>query len=190
MAQDAILNELPQRMARAVEHYWSTRAGQMDKQKRRGAADQGFRSAVTGGAQMDGFIQFLTALVTDAGVPESCVYRKKAVELPGFFRPTKEWDLLVVRDGELLAAIGRIPGTQYETDEADAPMLGPSMITSGHGTPRSCCRSGYSASHCPARRTQDGRLLLRRRSSRVPERAGRAGPALRCWADSGDTIRN
>jgi hypothetical protein len=77
----------------------------MDKQKRRGTADQGFRSAVTGGAQMDGFIQLLTALVTDAGVPESCVYRKKAVELPGFFRPAKEWDLLVVRDGELLAAI-------------------------------------------------------------------------------------
>jgi hypothetical protein len=25
--------------------------------------------------------------------------------LPGFFRPTKEWDLLVVRDGMLLAAI-------------------------------------------------------------------------------------
>src|SRR5437867_8108420 len=25
--------------------------------------------------------------------------------LPGFFRPTKEWDLLVVRDGELIAAM-------------------------------------------------------------------------------------
>lgn len=33
------------------------------------------------------------------------MFRKKAVELPGFFRPTKEWDLLVVRDGTLLVAI-------------------------------------------------------------------------------------
>jgi hypothetical protein len=27
------------------------------------------------------------------------------LELPGFFRPTKEWDLLVVREGQLIAAI-------------------------------------------------------------------------------------
>jgi hypothetical protein len=33
------------------------------------------------------------------------VYRRKDVELPGFFRPTKEWDLLVVRDKALLVAI-------------------------------------------------------------------------------------
>ena len=29
----------------------------------------------------------------------------KAVELPGFFRPTKEWDLLVVREKTLLVAV-------------------------------------------------------------------------------------
>jgi hypothetical protein len=27
------------------------------------------------------------------------------LELPGFFRPTKEWDLVVIRDGTLIAAI-------------------------------------------------------------------------------------
>ena len=27
------------------------------------------------------------------------------LELPGFFRPTKEWDLLVIRDNKLIAAI-------------------------------------------------------------------------------------
>jgi hypothetical protein len=77
----------------------------MGKQVQKGGADQGLRSAVTGGAQMDGFIELFTELVTDTGVPDGCVFRKKAVELPGFFRPTKEWDLLVVRDGRLLAAI-------------------------------------------------------------------------------------
>ena len=30
---------------------------------------------------------------------------KEALELPGFFRPTKEWDLVVVKDGTLIAAI-------------------------------------------------------------------------------------
>lgn len=54
---------------------------------------------------MDGFIDLFTGLITEAGLPPSCVYRKKAVELPGFFRSTKEWDLLVVKEGTLVAAI-------------------------------------------------------------------------------------
>jgi hypothetical protein len=33
------------------------------------------------------------------------IQRERAVELPGFFRPTKEWDLLVVREQTLIAAI-------------------------------------------------------------------------------------
>lgn len=54
---------------------------------------------------MDGFIDLFTDLITAAGIPKRCVFRKKTVELPGFFRPTKEWDLLVVRENVLLAAI-------------------------------------------------------------------------------------
>jgi hypothetical protein len=54
---------------------------------------------------MDGFIQLFTDLITDSGLPREFIYRKKAVELPGFFRPTKEWDLIVVRDNTLIAAI-------------------------------------------------------------------------------------
>jgi len=54
---------------------------------------------------MDGFIRLFMDLVTDSGLPERYVYSKKTLELPGFFRPTKEWDLLVVADGTLVAAI-------------------------------------------------------------------------------------
>ena len=54
---------------------------------------------------MDGFIDLFTELITDSGIGNPHVFRKKAVELPGFFRPTKEWDLLVVRDDMLLVAI-------------------------------------------------------------------------------------
>ena len=78
---------------------------QRKKQEESGKADQGLRSAVTGGAQMDGFIDLFTELITQAGIPKQCVFRKKVVELPGFFRPTKEWDLLVVRERTLIAAI-------------------------------------------------------------------------------------
>jgi hypothetical protein len=102
---DSMLRDLSGRTGNAVAHYWATRIGQRARQRQTGRADQGLRSAVTGGAQMDGFINLFTDLIRAAGISERFVFRKKAVELPGFFRPTKEWDLLVVRENMLLAAI-------------------------------------------------------------------------------------
>jgi hypothetical protein len=105
MEPNRILLELPERTKRAVAHYWQTRSAQRRKQEQSGRADQGLRSAVTGGAQMDGFIDLFTDLIMQAGIPEQYIIRKKAVEIPGFFRPTKEWDLLVVRERTLIAVI-------------------------------------------------------------------------------------
>ncbi len=51
---------------RAVSHYWMTRHSQREKQKKRGVDDAGLRSAVTGGAQMDGFINLFTNLINEA----------------------------------------------------------------------------------------------------------------------------
>jgi len=96
---------LSERLAGAVSHYWTTRAAQRHKQEQTGKADQGLRSAATGGAQMDGFIELLSEIVVHCGVPSRCIFRKSRLELPGFFRPTKEWDLLVVMDQSLIAAI-------------------------------------------------------------------------------------
>ena len=97
--------EFVERMRNAVAHYWETRIRQSQKQKKGGKADQGSRTAVTGGAQMDGFIELFSNLIADAGVPQSCIFRKKMLELPGFFRPTKEWDLLVIKNNQLVIAI-------------------------------------------------------------------------------------
>jgi len=91
-----ILNDIDKHVTQAVTHYWLTRKAQKDKQKKRGVSDAGLRSAVTGGAQMDGFITLLKNLVVDAGIDNHYIHEKKALELPGFFRPTKEWDLLVI----------------------------------------------------------------------------------------------
>jgi len=52
------------RTAKAVARYWQTRVVQRKKQEAGGKADQGLRSAVTGGAQMDGFIDLFSELVT------------------------------------------------------------------------------------------------------------------------------
>lgn len=78
---------------------------QRTKQQSCGKSDQDLRSAVAEGAQMDGFIDLFRDIIVEAGIPRSSVFRKKTIELPGFFRPTKEWDLLVVHESRLLAAI-------------------------------------------------------------------------------------
>jgi hypothetical protein len=54
---------------------------------------------------MDGFVRLVEDLVVACGIPREAVYCKERKELPGFFRPTKEWDLLIVPNGELLATV-------------------------------------------------------------------------------------
>jgi hypothetical protein len=61
--------------------------------------------AVTGGAQMDGFIKPVRQLLCESGLPETDVSCGRYVELPGWHRPEKKWDLLVVSEGRLLAGI-------------------------------------------------------------------------------------
>lgn len=75
------------------------------EQSERGESDQGARGEVTGGAQMDGLIHLVRDLLHESGVDSSCILTKTRMELPGYFRPTKQWDLLVVQDQKLLAAV-------------------------------------------------------------------------------------
>ena len=100
-----LIDNLENHISDAVAHYWQTRKSQREKQKKRGVSDAGLRSAVTGGAQMDGFIRLFTDTIIDAGMEERFIFREKLLQLPGFFRPTKEWDLVVVKNGHLIAAI-------------------------------------------------------------------------------------
>ena len=100
-----ILDNIDKYVAQAVSDYWLTRKVQRDRQKNRGVSDAGLRSAVTGGAQMDGFIKLFKDLIIESGISDKYIFEKKALELPGFFRPTKEWDLLVIKNGQLVVAI-------------------------------------------------------------------------------------
>lgn len=102
---DRLQPNLHERIAQAVAYYWRTRQRQSEKQVEQGRSDQGARSAVTGGFQMIGFSELITNLLVDAGIAREHIFYRQSLELPGFFRPTKEWDLLVVRDGQLIAAI-------------------------------------------------------------------------------------
>lgn len=93
------------RVAKAIRHFWSVRAKQHKKQDAAsGVKDYGTRGAVTGGKHLDGFISLLADLLSEAGLPDSTIH-KQATTLPGYFRPTKDWDLVVVVDDRLLASI-------------------------------------------------------------------------------------
>lgn len=54
---------------------------------------------------MDGFVRVIRDALIDAKVPSHCISIDKRVELPGWFRAEKKWDLVVVHQGELFAAI-------------------------------------------------------------------------------------
>jgi hypothetical protein len=93
------------RVSKAVRHYWKVRTQQHKKQgSATGKKDTGYRSAVTGGKHLDGFIKLLAELLSEAGLPDSTIHTASTT-LPGYFRPTKDWDLVAVIDGQLLASI-------------------------------------------------------------------------------------
>jgi len=98
--------DLKPQVAEAVKRFWSTRETQAAKQgATSGVRDSGARTAVTGGAQMNGFVSLVRQLICTNGLPDASVYCERAVELPGWYRPEKKWDLLVIHNRTLIAGI-------------------------------------------------------------------------------------
>jgi len=97
--------DFPFKLKEAVRSFWQTRELQTSGQQARGKSDQGARSAVTGGKQMSGIVSLLIDVARSAGLKDDAICVSKALQLPGYFRPTKEWDLLIVSRNQLLAAI-------------------------------------------------------------------------------------
>ena len=50
-------------------------------------------------------IALARAIVTDAGCDDSHVHVRTALELPGYYRAEKKWDVLVLVDSQLVAAV-------------------------------------------------------------------------------------
>lgn len=63
-------------------------------------------SGVRAGKNMDGFVDLISKLVRLNGLPKAQIHLDKAVlTLPGYFRPTKLWDMLIMQDNRLIAAL-------------------------------------------------------------------------------------
>jgi hypothetical protein len=100
------LDNFEEQASLAVRLFWEARLGASEKQRLLGNLDQGSRGAVTVGKTMDGFAGLIANLVAANGLHDAEVYLTRGVNtLPGYFRPTKDWDLVVVRNGRLIAAL-------------------------------------------------------------------------------------
>lgn len=113
------MRKLDDQLAEAVTYFWSIQNRQdLAQGTATGQRDQGRRAAVTGGRHCTGFANVVRDLVVDAGLPDAAVYYRRdsnqapsegntntGTEIPGFFRATKNWDLLVVARTRLIAVI-------------------------------------------------------------------------------------
>jgi len=90
----------------AIQAFWGNREQARLIQIEAGTVDQGERAGVTAGKNMDGFLSLVIDIVRANGLDHADIHRKRrVVTLPGYFRPTKQWDLVIINEGCLIAAL-------------------------------------------------------------------------------------
>ncbi len=100
------LQDYERKARESVQAFWGKREQAKQKQIESGKADRGERAGVTAGKNMDGFTDLVIDLVKANGLAHAQIHQQRAVlTLPGYFRPTKLWDLLVIHKGQLIIAI-------------------------------------------------------------------------------------
>ncbi len=97
--------DLDKRLRQAVQSYWNARAKNKAKQIEGGKIDAGTRGEVTGGAQMGAMEVLVADILCDAGLKQLDVRTRTTLELPGYYRAEKKWDLIVVSEGQLVTAM-------------------------------------------------------------------------------------
>lgn len=104
------LDRLEAQIQVALESYWKTRSAQGKRQgKKTGKKDAGLRRAVTGGKHLDALLQIVANLIQVNCPQVEIVLQKKGPTsnpiLPGYFRPTKSWDMVLIYEGMLVGCI-------------------------------------------------------------------------------------
>lgn len=100
----SLIPDLDARFESAVARYWEARGAQKKKQEDAGRIDAGTRGAVTGGTQMGALEVLVSDILVAAGLDGAHVRTRTALELPGYYRSEKKWDLLVIAEGRLVCA--------------------------------------------------------------------------------------
>lgn len=84
----------------AVELFWRSRG--------KGSKTQGgTRGKVISGKNLDGFLTVVLEVAKHCGVKSDSIFTtgRSKLTLPGYYRPNKNWDVVIVHQGRLLAAL-------------------------------------------------------------------------------------
>lgn len=90
--------DFPARCTGAVAQFWRSRGAAT------GQGQGGTRNQVTSGLNMNGFCELVGHVAQHCGFPADAVrVRRRDLILPGYYRATKNWDVLVIHERRLLA---------------------------------------------------------------------------------------
>jgi len=102
IVQESILEE---HVEAALREWVSVRAEQKERSEARGNAQQGNRAAVVSGKHLDAVNALIIAEIKRIAGPGLEFREGRAATLPGYYRATKNWDLVVLREGVPLLAV-------------------------------------------------------------------------------------
>lgn len=82
----------------AIQVFWTSRASNSPLQK-------GNRGNVISGNNLNGFLEVIKAVSAHCGLPESAIFTngRASLTLPGYYRPNKSWDVIIIHERRLLA---------------------------------------------------------------------------------------
>lgn len=83
------LDGYEQKVSKAVQAFWDVRE----------------KHGVRGGKTLDAFIKLLEWVVHNNGLPNARVLHGSEAKLPGYFRPAKTWDIIIINNEILIGAI-------------------------------------------------------------------------------------
>ncbi|MET9360119.1 PaeR7I family type II restriction endonuclease [Streptomyces sp. NPDC006632] len=90
----------------AIAAYWGAKQLQHEQAEIKAKVGAGTAGSVRGGKHFDVIAALLAKFFLEAGFPPESirVSKSQGLELPGYYRPQKQWDLVVVHEGVLVAA--------------------------------------------------------------------------------------
>lgn len=91
---------------KAIRHYWRSKSSALTRNQSGVRIDQGNRGAATAGKNFDGFIEMFAKLAKKHGVKGLEIHSNRTeVVLPGHFRSSKQWDLVLIFRERLIATL-------------------------------------------------------------------------------------
>ncbi|MGQ9675437.1 MAG: PaeR7I family type II restriction endonuclease [Chloroflexota bacterium] len=110
MDLENLLQDLDKDLQKAIQSFWNTRREQGERQAQSDRQDQGARSEVTGGAHMKALESVVASRLERLRLPDLTIQggvtgERARTELPGFYRPEKAWDMVVLSHKRLVATI-------------------------------------------------------------------------------------